>query len=349
MNNSNKINPLKICICMPFYNADEYISESLNSIKKQNYDNWELYIYDDGSADKSYRKLRDNLKSIEGKYTLIKGKHVGTFLARIEIYKIVQGDICLCIDADDVLVGNNVFSKINETFIKQNADLVYFNITWDIKDKRKADIFLDKHKFENDNHNRLRDEIRQWYCDNNPCVNGLWNKAFKTFLINDLLSYPVYNIVNDEDRLHVLYLLDIVKKIYILNEVLYYYRNTKGSVTNRLYSEKAFNDTIKVEEQVYNISKKWNNVNYSWTQTIKKIILIKLFEVSISKVKYRKKKKIYKIVRDSDRINWYFNTINIRDELKTSQFLRFWLLKNRLYLLFNILCRIIYKIKKKKL
>ncbi|WP_323065234.1 glycosyltransferase, partial [Limosilactobacillus reuteri] len=41
----------KIAILMSTYNGQKYLSEQIESIQKQSYSNWQLYIRDDGSTD----------------------------------------------------------------------------------------------------------------------------------------------------------------------------------------------------------------------------------------------------------------------------------------------------------
>ena len=53
-------NPL-ISIIINCHNASNYISESINSVLKQSYNNWELIIYDNNSKDKTFSIIK-NLK-----------------------------------------------------------------------------------------------------------------------------------------------------------------------------------------------------------------------------------------------------------------------------------------------
>ena len=46
-----------IDIIMPNYNKAEFISEAVDSVVKQTYKNWYLYIMDGGSTDSSLQKL----------------------------------------------------------------------------------------------------------------------------------------------------------------------------------------------------------------------------------------------------------------------------------------------------
>ena len=56
-----------ISILMTVYNNESTIAESLNSIKKQTYTNWELIIINDGSKDNTLNLIK-NFKSEEVKY-----------------------------------------------------------------------------------------------------------------------------------------------------------------------------------------------------------------------------------------------------------------------------------------
>ena len=42
-----------IDILMATFNGDKYLAEQIDSICKQSYDSWRLYIHDDGSTDKT--------------------------------------------------------------------------------------------------------------------------------------------------------------------------------------------------------------------------------------------------------------------------------------------------------
>ena len=48
----NTDNPM-FSIIMPVYNHAEYLSEAIESVLGQTFDNWELIIVDDGSTDES--------------------------------------------------------------------------------------------------------------------------------------------------------------------------------------------------------------------------------------------------------------------------------------------------------
>ena len=42
---------MKVAILLSTYNGEKYLAEQIESIQKQTYSNWHLYIRDDGSSD----------------------------------------------------------------------------------------------------------------------------------------------------------------------------------------------------------------------------------------------------------------------------------------------------------
>ena len=53
-----EINETTVAICMATYNGDQYIAQQIDSILKQSYENWILFIRDDGSSDDTQNIIR---------------------------------------------------------------------------------------------------------------------------------------------------------------------------------------------------------------------------------------------------------------------------------------------------
>ena len=51
-----------VSIIMPLYNAESYVSEAIESVRSQTFEDWELIVVDDCSTDSSRAKV-DGLQS----------------------------------------------------------------------------------------------------------------------------------------------------------------------------------------------------------------------------------------------------------------------------------------------
>ena len=48
-----------VTVITPMYNSGKYIEETLESVISQTYENWELFIIDDGSSDNCVELVSD--------------------------------------------------------------------------------------------------------------------------------------------------------------------------------------------------------------------------------------------------------------------------------------------------
>ncbi|MDY0193879.1 MAG: glycosyltransferase [Aliarcobacter butzleri] len=92
-----------ISFIMMAYNVENYISDAIVELQKENEVKWELVIVDDFSTDstfevaKKFAEQDDRIKLVKN---ISKGKVTGTNYG----YSLTSGDIIKCIDSDDVLL-----------------------------------------------------------------------------------------------------------------------------------------------------------------------------------------------------------------------------------------------------
>lgn len=60
-----------VAICMATYNGEKYIAEQIDSIVKQTYTDWLLFIRDDGSKDNTIEILKKIINEKTDKIVLI--------------------------------------------------------------------------------------------------------------------------------------------------------------------------------------------------------------------------------------------------------------------------------------
>ncbi len=107
------------------YNNGRYLQEAVDSIKQQNYDNWEIIIVDDGSSDDSvsvYHKLQEDSR-IKVFYN---GTNRGVGYTKRRCVESASGEICSFLDPDDVLVGEDALEvMVTEHQKHPDASMIY--------------------------------------------------------------------------------------------------------------------------------------------------------------------------------------------------------------------------------
>lgn len=103
----------KVSIIMGIYNCEKVIAESIESIEKQTYDNWELIMCDDGSIDRTYEfamyyaQKNENIKLIKN------NKNEGLAKTLNNCLKHCTGEYIMRHDGDDIMLENRIERQVN--------------------------------------------------------------------------------------------------------------------------------------------------------------------------------------------------------------------------------------------
>jgi glycosyltransferase involved in cell wall biosynthesis len=117
--NKNKL----FSIIMPCYNAEKYLKQSIDSILKQTYGNWELIIINDSSTDSSL-KIINSFK--DHRISLIDNlKNEGVAFSRNKGIKMAKGDFIAFIDSDDLWNEKKLFTQLN--YLNRGYDICCSN------------------------------------------------------------------------------------------------------------------------------------------------------------------------------------------------------------------------------
>lgn len=123
MTSKKKEHPL-VSICIPLYNASEYIEETLNKIFEQTYENIEVVVVDDHSTDGSY----EILKTFESdKIKLYKNPKNGGNAARNYAFQQSKGDYIKFMDADDYCSENMIKAQLERLLNEGNENTLIFS------------------------------------------------------------------------------------------------------------------------------------------------------------------------------------------------------------------------------
>jgi len=216
-------------VIVPLYNCEDYIEECIQSITNQIYKDIEIIIVNDGSTDRSLSVVKgiqdDRIK-------IVNQENKGLFHARISGLKVATGDVCLFVDADD-LIQENTLNSIG-TYFDEGYDCVIYKLASFYGKNSYAmieenGVFNDETIFDSKNRKELLTTLLT-----TGKVNSIVCKAFRRELVDvkKLSTYP--RIAIGEDALFTLEVFENMASAIYLNHSLYLYRQQAESMTHKL-------------------------------------------------------------------------------------------------------------------
>lgn len=233
-------NPL-ISIILPVYNCEKHICDSINSVLKQNYHNFELIIINDGSSDNTISeilKFKDNrIKFINNKVNFGLQKTLNTGILAS------AGKYIARIDADDSWLNKDKL-KNQISFLESNQDYILIG-TGAICINEEGKYLYKYLKPENDN--EIRKTIIGYNCfihssvvfkkeaaisvgmysENNQTKHAedydLWLKLGKIGKLYNLQSFDINYMINSESISNRNRIEQLKKTIQIANKYKYFY------------------------------------------------------------------------------------------------------------------------------
>lgn len=143
---------LKFTIVMPTYNDADTIIFTLESIRKQEYKNWELIISNDGSTDNTREILKDYIEknALEDKVKYIEDENGDQNNAILRTLEYITGDYVYILHSDDLLNNDNLLKDANNYLIKNReydaiiADAIIVNKNYELIDIKKTKKYSKK-------------------------------------------------------------------------------------------------------------------------------------------------------------------------------------------------------------
>lgn len=118
---------MKISIITVCLNSEKTIKDTIESVLKQTYTNYEYIIIDGKSKDKTIDIIKSYKDKFNGKLKIVSEKDNGLYDAMNKGIQMATGDIVGILNSDDILYDSNVFDKIINSF-DENTDGVYSNL-----------------------------------------------------------------------------------------------------------------------------------------------------------------------------------------------------------------------------
>ena len=201
---------MKVSIVIPVYNKAEYISDCLESLLQQDFDDFEIVAVNDGSTDDS-GKICDEKAAENTRIRVIHTENGGVTAARRKGVEQAKGEYIMFVDADDKLLPNAI-KTLYKAIIDSGADEV-------------IGTYKDQYGNRYDSGWRgftpCEPLVRNLLSIKNSfCV--LWGIMFRKSLLDGCLNAP-REIVEREDSLMQIKCLMKSPKVYFIADAVYLY------------------------------------------------------------------------------------------------------------------------------
>ena len=207
-------------IVIPIYNAEKYLSKTLDSVQKQDYQSFEVLLIDDGSSDSS-ADICMQFSSKDNRFHLYQKSNGGVCSARNYGIEKATGEYILFIDSDDI-VEPMMLSDCLKLIQESGADILLFGMQFDIEKQEKTVKSFQKRSgpvlFDG---KELDKYYRKLYEDN--YVTSMCNRITKMRLIRENHLQFNEKITNYEDMAFSLECLRYAEKIQSTDKCYYHY------------------------------------------------------------------------------------------------------------------------------
>lgn len=208
-----------ISIIMSVYNGEKYLSQSIESILRQTFKDFEFIIVDDASTDSSYRIIQEYAKSDERIIIIKNPSNLGLAQSLNIALSHARGNFIARMDADDIALENRLEAQLS--YLKENPEIVLIG---------SSVYFVDsKNNIVSRTHVSSDPEIlkKQLYYQN-ICAHPTW--MFKREILKDLKGYRDLPVAQDYDFL--LRLCFLKSDISNIDSPLLYYRLSDKNITS---------------------------------------------------------------------------------------------------------------------
>lgn len=234
----------QISVIIPVYNAENTLRRCIDSLLAQTFIDFEILLIDDGSSDYS-GEICDTYTEIDNRVKVFHKENGGVSSARELGLQSSKGEYIIHVDPDD-WVDSTFLSRLYETAIIQNADMVICDFFDEYKDARQ---YSDQRPSSFDHGVVLREIFRRIH---GSCC----NKLIKHEVIRKYGAHFPYKLNIGEDLYFISMLLIHDIKIEHIPHALYHYDHTSNSnsiVNKRRKWSEVYMQQVSIFEPLFKI------------------------------------------------------------------------------------------------
>lgn len=243
-----------VSIIVPVYNASKTLRRCVDSVLKQEYADFELFLVDDGSQDDS-GTICDEYAGKDPRVRVIHKANAGVSAARNDALDQARGEYLQFLDSDDWL-SPDATRLLVRTAQETQCDLV-------IADFYRVSGERVSHKGEIDEEGVMSRETFAAYMMENPAdyyYGVLWNKLFCRKIVEEYRLRMNEDLRWCEDFLFNLEYILHAETFAALRAPIYYYVKTKGSLVSQSMN---LPNVIRMKLRVFEYYNDFYNANFA--------------------------------------------------------------------------------------
>lgn len=229
-------------IIVPVYNSELYIAKTLETLKNQSFDDFEVIIVNDGSIDGSEKICQQFTEDKRFRYYKILNH--GVSYARNFGIDRAEGKWIMFIDSDDKYYPNLLSNIAQNIMANSKLEFLCFGYEAIYKGKRARECTLDDRDF---NSEQICEALEELY--ERRCFNVVWNKVFKKEILDRFGIRMKENLWIGEDFIFVLEYLYCVKWVRMISYVGYQYTTDSNGLTKKK-RENELNARLEQEKKL---------------------------------------------------------------------------------------------------
>lgn len=206
-------------VILPFYNAAEWLPDSITSITSQSCNDWELICVDDGSSDSGLKIVKEYAAE-DNRIKLFVQENAGVSAARNAGIAVARGRYIMFLDADDFFDAD-ALSLIRNALEQTDADMLTM---------RLREVHKEVHFNSTESHRQVQISPDKQLRLLTPYTT---DKVYKSSHIREL-SLRFNELITISEDFHFWMSFAIQSnKLFHLDNVLYNHRLTPGSLSGR--------------------------------------------------------------------------------------------------------------------
>lgn len=230
-----------VSVIMPVYNAEKYVSEAIESVRNQSYENWELIIVDDGSTDRS-PEIIDRYAQKDVRIQSFHNKNEGVSAARNFALSKISGELVTFIDSDDVYHPDRLYRMVQIFEKYPNCDIVFSSYT----------EFMGEWKYSEASSSgeiKVYDDEILIHVISDTKNHFVWNAMIRSGIAGKEQFAPIRFA---EDYCYIRDCAYHCRQMTVLEDVLYFYRrDNENAMTSHFFSEKYVPDYMELVKNAY--------------------------------------------------------------------------------------------------